>query len=769
MKEQDFIRTIEEKTKDLPIPDSISPENIKNMLDGHIKNTSNSDKGNITSDISSISGSGNRRRTTRRFVAAACMLLCLLGSFGIYNLLQPDKNTEIAREMLDSGAVEDTVVEDAAEEYADADGETAEAVQGSDDLVYQTSLTSPASYDEYYDTLKAAYDEYYDNLSKVETKFGIPIGSVEDLTNGRGLAIAEDSNDSIAEEAGEAAADIATNSMEDAASYSTASVQGTQKQMAAAGNYSTTNTQEHSVDEGDVIKTDGKYIYKLVCDFDNEIQDFVNRIFITKADKGNLSSIATINLDEMLASGENDYIDFHEFYIYNDILVGLYTKDSWDENYTSHSTETYIVLYDLKGLDRDKDVKVEPKILKTFTQSGSFVSSRVSDGYLYTISNFSETSLSQKEPYTNYIPSINGKTIDCVNIYYPKDILMETTYVVTSLDLSNPTGFKDEKAIPTKGGNTYVSDSSIYFYRTLYEEVTQTEIMKVSYDKGTLTPRNSAVITGYLYDSFALSEYDDHLRIVAIIPANNIALLRFDTAFSQPTNGTDNTEVKEDVNALYILDNSMQLTGKLTGIAPGERIHSARFLGDIGYFVTYRNTDPLFSVDLSDPANPEIIGELKIPGFSNYLHYYDSNLLLGLGEETNPETLESLGLKLSMFDISDPANVAEKDKYIIENSEYSEAQSNHKALMIDPVKNIFGFMFFGYANGDYSYYYVTYTYDKKNGFTETARYRINDGSEYDMNAVRSVYIGDYLYLATNKSITSYKIGSTDAIAQVFYQ
>lgn len=766
MKEQDFIHTIDEKTKDLPIPDSISPENMKNMLDEHIKDTSNSDKEQpATGATESMSETGKHRRSTRRFVAAACVLLCLVGSIGIYNLVQPNKNAETTKEMLDSGATMEV-----ADESADVEVGAAETDQENEDLVYQTTLSSPASYDEYYDTLKATYDEYYDNLSKVETS-GIRIGSVEDLINGRGLAIEEDFDDAIAEEAGEVAADITTNSIDDAASYSTASVKENQKQMAPAGNYSTTNTQEHSVDEGDVIKTDGKYIYKLVRKFDEEVHDYINKIFITKADNGNLSAISTINLNEALKPGEYDYIDFHEFYIYDDILVGLYTKDTIKEDY-SHNTETYIVLYDLKDLDRDKDVKVEPKVLKTFTQSGNFISSRISDGYLYTISNFRETSLSQKEPYTNYIPSINGKTIDCVNIYYPKDILMETTYVVTSLDLSNPTGFKDEKAIPTKGGDTYVSDSSIYFYRTLYEEVTQTEIMKVSYNKGILTPRNSAVITGYLYDSFALSEYDNHLRIVAIIPANNIALLRLDSAFMQPTNGTDRTEVKEDVNALYILDDSMQLTGKLTGIAPGERIHSARFLGDIGYFVTYRNTDPLFSVDLSDPANPEIIGELKIPGFSNYLHLYDNNLLLGLGEETNPETLESLGLKLSMFDISDPGNVVEKDKFIIEHSEYSEAQSNHKALMIDPVKNIFGFMFFGfsnYAERDYAYYYVTYTYDKKNGFTETARYRINDGSEYDMDAVRSVYIGDYLYLATNKSITSYEIGSTKAIATVYYK
>lgn len=210
----------------------------------------------------------------------------------------------------------------------------------------------------------------------------------------------------------------------------------------------------------------------------------------------------------------------------------------------------------------------------------------------------------------------------------------------------------------------------------------------------------------------------------------------------------------------------MNLVSKLTGIAPGEQIYSARFLGDMGYFVTYRNTDPLYSVDLSDPKNPTIVGQLKIPGFSNYLHAYDDGILLGIGQDIDPATQVSSGIKLSMFDISDPENVTERNKYVIENSEYSPALYDHKAIMINTDDNIFGFVYTTYdsSTDQYGYYFATYTYDSKKGFVETARYRLNQKNEYDYDSVRGIYIGDYLYLSNNEQIVSYKLGDTTPIS-----
>lgn len=757
MNEKDIIHTIENKTKDLPIPDSISPEAMKKMLDEHKNDTQNNttDKtsaGNhnhIPADLAeAVSATTKRNRYIRRFTAAACVVLCLAGSIGVSKLLtkQEDFVSETAMDAGTTDSAEDAENEETTEEF-------------SDDLAYQSGLSSPDSYDEYYDTLKSAYDEYYDRISSVQTRNG-------------DVEIMEETADAVGAVESATEAEMLDEASMKFSADSTKGVSAEKESGNSSGkNYSTTNTQEKTVDEGDIIKTDGTYIYKVVQGFDNDTGDYFANLTITKTDKGDLDFITSINLDNVLKDSKTESVNFEEFYLYDDKLFLLYTKNNSDTDSSvgkGELTESCVVIYDLKD-------KANPKEVKQLSQSGWYVSSRISDGYLYTISNFNDTSIQTKKPYSNYIPTINGKTIECENIYYPENVFMETTYVITSLDLSNPKKFTDSKAVPTKAGETYVSDSSIYIYTTIYENVTKTEIMKISYAKGKLTPGNSATVAGSLYDSFALSEYDGHLRIVATIPANNITLLRKfgakEGAISEDhTVNSDDVTITENINALYILDSNMELTGKLTGLAPGEQIYSARFMGDIGYFVTFRNTDPLFSVDLSDPANPEIIGELKIPGFSNYLHFYDDNLLLGIGEEIDESTQMFKGLKLSMFDISNPADVTEEDKYIIEKSQFSEALSNHKAIMIDPEKNLFGFLYGGYdSNYNDYYYYATYTYDKEKGFIETGKYLINDGSEYEYNSVRGVYIGDYLYITTNRTITSYKLGTQDPVAQIYFQ
>lgn len=735
MNEKDIIHNIENKTKDLPIPDSISPETMKKMLDAHINDV----QANDTVDHS------KRNRYIRRFTVAACLVLCLTGVLSVSGILSKTEDSQ--PNGTDYFTSDETVEseENAAEEAASTD-------EFDEELAYQSGLSSPSSYEEYYNTLKSAYDDYYDRIASVQTN------EKQDAVYENGIMGVEISDDRAT-----GAAEAATDSI--ASDYAADMGATSEAKLKSDKDYSSTNTQEKAVDEGDIIKTDGTYIYKVSHSFNNDTGDYESRLTITETDNGNMNNLASINLDNVLKKTDNDYVDFQEFYLYDDQLVFLYTKVTYSDSADNYNqTKTYIVIYDLKD-------KENPKEVQCLSQSGWYVSSRISDGYLYTISNFNDTSLVSVKPYSNYVPIINGKTIECSNIYYPSDVLMETTYVMTSLELSDPNEFADSKAVPTKGGQTYVSDSSIYIYSTVYDTVNKTEITKISYDQGKLTPGNSATVAGYLYDSFALSEYDGYLRIVSTIPANNISLLRNsaeidskeDLAFS------DDIDVNIDINALYVLDSNMELVGKLSGLAPGEQIYSARFMGTIGYFVTYRNTDPLFSVDLSDPANPKILGKLKIPGFSNYLHFYDDNLLLGIGEEIDENTQNFKGLKLSMFNISDPSDVTEEDKYILENSQGSDALYNHKAIMIDPAKNLFGFLYWGYdSNYDNFYYYVTYTYDKEKGFIETAKYQIDDDSGYETNGVRGVYIGNYLYLATNKSITSYQLGSTDPIAKIYF-
>ena len=119
------------------------------------------------------------------------------------------------------------------------------------------------------------------------------------------------------------------------------------------------------------------------------------------------------------------------------------------------------------------------------------------------------------------------------------------------------------------------------------------------------------------------------------------------------------------------------------------------FMGDVGYFVTFRQVDPLFSVDLSDPANPEIIGELKIPGFSEYLHPYGDGKLLGIGMDVDEAGVITEGVKVSMFDVSDPSDVKELTNCVLEDMYGTDVGDNYKAVFVDVEKNLFGFLAYG--------------------------------------------------------------------------
>lgn len=728
MNEQDFIRKIEENTKDIPIPESVSPKTMKDLLDNATQYTENDNREttNQNNKAANHTDTVSNRRLVKRLTLAACFVLCFAGS--IYTAKLVSVHNDKKQNSRPPQITEDTI--------STEDSKNKE--------VSSSRLNVPESYEEYYNTLKEAYDKYYDSITDVNT-FGdkeiiYEESAVEDMSSQK-----------------------LSNSV-DRGMQDSAIAENEATNDSASKNFSSTNTQEETVDEGDIIKTDGSYIYKVMKLYNHETGMINAHLTITKADNGKLTTMSSIDLDTVIKYNDDEMVDFQEFYLHKNKLYLLFAKSDYSDTSLTNN-ETVIVIYDLAD-------KEQPKKVKTLTQSGYFESSRISDGYLYTMSNFCETSLEDKMKYKQYIPSINNKLIPCNRIYYPTDILMDTTHVVTSLNLNEPDDFTDTKAIPTNGNSYYVSDSSIYFYTTSYGDITKTEIMKLNYKKGKLSAGNSATISGYLYDSFALNEYNGFLRVVATIPANNFSLLRGATVDMEVAEiAPEPTVVKENVNALYILDENMELAGKISGIAPGETIQSARFMGDIGYFVTFRNMDPLFSVDLSNPQKPEIIGSLKISGFSSYLHFYDKNLMLGIGQEVDPKTQEWLGLKLSMFDISNPSDVTEQDKYIIENSVMSDALYNHKAIMIDPEKNIFGFAYGASTYKqyyEYKYYYATYTYDKEEGFIETAKYRIND-DEYDYNSIRGIYIGDYFYLTTNRSITSYKIGSEQSISTVTYK
>ena len=213
------------------------------------------------------------------------------------------------------------------------------------------------------------------------------------------------------------------------------------------------------------------------------------------------------------------------------------------------------------------------------------------------------------------------------------------------------------------------------------------------------------------------------------------------------------TAVKKNITVGEEVDYYTEVTGG--DLAEGEDIRSARFLGDIGYFVTFRNTDPLFSVDLSDPSDPKILGELKITGFSSYLHFYGENKLLGVGNEVDPETGAYTGIKLAMFDLSDPSNVKQLHKFVIKDTYDCPLFYNYKAAMIDTEKNVFGFMC------DSSY--MVFCYDEEKGFENVFTENLGDsyyGYSYNgLQEVRGCFIGDNFYLVGGGQIRIYDMAN----------
>lgn len=494
------------------------------------------------------------------------------------------------------------------------------------------------------------------------------------------------------------------------------------------GSFSDTNIRQEGVAEGDIVKTDGTYLYVL--------KDNSHEISIVDTTNTEMKAIGSIAFDE------TEFIS--EIYIQDQKMIVLYTKtvETGSENgYYNAKQYTGAATYDISNVEK-------PQKLGDITQSGNYTTSRLTDGYLYLFSDYYVYDVRSRDQVEDYIPYVAGEAIATSKIYLPPMEAANRYTVVSSMKLSRPDKVEDGRAILAKGGSIYVSNENIYLYETEYQyesagSVTNTTIRKIAYQKGVLEPIAVEEVPGMLNDSFSLDEYKGNLRIVATVEERVKKGLDFSI-------GNDSSDEQVIIsNSLYILDESLDMIGKIEDLAVNEQIYSARLMGDAGYFVTFRQIDPLFSVDLSDPENPQILGELKIPGFSEYLHFYGENLLLGIGQEVDEEGVTSEGVKLSMFDISDPADVKEIHKYVIKNAYSTAVFYDYKAALIDVERNLIGFS----ADSANECYYI-FSYDEKNGFTCEFTEEIN-GNAYQ--AARGVYIHDTIYIVKGNIIESYSL------------
>ncbi|MGN1134386.1 MAG: beta-propeller domain-containing protein [Oscillospiraceae bacterium] len=454
-----------------------------------------------------------------------------------------------------------------------------------------------------------------------------------------------------------------------------------------------TYTQVYGVDEADIIKNDGEYIYYACSD----------KIYIFETNNGNSNLAASIDFDD------SAYIC--DMYLYKNKLI-VNTLD-WDEQYFG---KTQILIYDIT--DRNN-----PEKINTFGQDGDYLSSRIVGNKLYVISNRNVYDESDYLPAT-YSEGGDAENIEIKDICCVRKPSTPSYLIATSFNLDSGDTFEDKKAVLGAGSDIYCTKDNLYVYCTDYtyglDALTKTQILKFSLDSGRIELSSSVSIKGEIDSQYSLDEKDGYLRVAV----------------------TDTTMSGDDINTLYVFDENLDQVGKVKNFAKNEHIEAVKYIGNTAYLITYEQTDPLFIIDLSDPEDPQIKGSVKISGFSTMLHPVDENTLLGIGYATDNifggEVMD--GLKLALFDISDSNNPKVLDSRTYR-STYSEAQDNPKALLVNNDKNYYAIPFVTYYNQDVTGVKVFEI--KNNKIIETNSF---DSGLETYCAERCTYIGNYIYV-----------------------
>ncbi|MDD2433179.1 MAG: beta-propeller domain-containing protein [Clostridia bacterium] len=487
------------------------------------------------------------------------------------------------------------------------------------------------------------------------------------------------------------------------------------KKMKNEADYSETNVQVAGVDEADLVKTDGEYIYQVKQ----------GKIIILKAyPVAEMKVVSTLTFAAENYQPLEIYVDdqylvvigsSHNYYGYGDDYadapVAKMRAEIWPPRYTQNRVKALI--YDLR--DKSKLTKIREVEI-----DGRYLSSRKIGSYLYLVANdpldyyrILEKPMggdAEVEGAEQVVPTYRDTAIqeDFIPVPY-QDIryippVSEANYlVIAGLDLAQKDQAVQVSTYLGAGDNLYVSQDNLYValrkydYRPLEVGASAKRIMplpaeektlvyKFSLDRGKVTYLAKGEVPGTLLNQFSLDENQEYLRLAT-------------------TKGnTWGTGENLSQNNVYVLDESMSIVGKIENIAPGERIYSARFMGDRAYLVTFKDTDPLFVLDLKKPTEPRILGALKIPGYSDYLHPYDESHLIGFGKDTieisNKDSRGNVinsqayyqGMKLALFDVSDVHNPRELYKEVIgDRGTDSELLRNHKALLFDQQKELLAF------------------------------------------------------------------------------
>ena len=513
---------------------------------------------------------------------------------------------------------------------------------------------------------------------------------------------------------------------------------GVDEAETAAADHSETTKQVEGVDEADVVKTDGKYLYSLCT-----TKEQGNGVRIIDVRGATPEKIGMIPLDNTYGAGDT------ELYVSGDRLILLHTAYPNRENSRlfgvaedgiGGSAACRIEVYDLSD-------RKNPKELIRNEQSGAYTDSRLIDGALYVVSCYNvDVNGVSKGDHATYVPSVQcGKesaAVPAESICVYDHCEMPQYTVVCGYQIEDGTLF-DTKSVLGGSFTVYCNTDNLVTAGYSYGGGSgdKTQIVRFSIGDGAITLRASGEIEGTLLNQFSMDEYKGYFRFVT-------------TAYRETVSG--GAVSGETVNSLVVLDGGFKQVGAITGIAPGERVYSVRFMGDMAYFVTFRQVDPLFSVDVSDPAAPKIIGSLKIPGFSDFLFPFGGGRLLGIGRNADEATGRTDKMKLSFFDISDPAKVTESHKTDVD-AYYSDALYNHKACLVDANQNLIGFPAYHEEGLRYFLYSV-----ENDTFVRRAVIPV-DQDEWD---ARGLYVGKIFYIVTPNRLLYCHFGHYDEMKEI---
>jgi inhibitor of cysteine peptidase len=493
----------------------------------------------------------------------------------------------------------------------------------------------------------------------------------------------------------------------------------------ATKDFSTTNIQVAGVDEADTVKTDGKYLY--VIGNNSQV------VYIMDANPQNAKVLAKIFLNNTYLSGVylssdgnklavlgNQWVPYDYFpYDYKVASPGFAT-DMIMPSYWNSGT-TFVKVYDIAN-------KANPVLARNFTMTGSYVNSRLIGNYLYDIVTESAYLVNSIAVLPAVFSGPNAYSVEPTKIYYANTSDTYYTYTtIIAMDIMNAASVPTNKTLMMGStGTIYVSQSNIYVTCpvTTYETVVVNTSTPPSSERPPETPKSTdssgngssstvtisppayysrptwqgtsiyrihvagasmnfvaqGNVTGNVLNQYAMDESNGYFRTAT-------------TSYDYSTSTTDWWGGGTQQNNVYVLDMSLKLVGKLENLGTGENFHSARFMGNRLYMVTFQKTDPLFVIDLSVPTNPRLLGELIMPGYSDYLHPIDETHLIGLGKDAVASSQGNFawyqGMKLSIYDVSNIAAPREMASYMIgDRGTSSEALYDPKAFLFDASKNL---------------------------------------------------------------------------------